>query len=257
VPTRYPSDIERTVSQWFGPGRVSTIKVTRVDSGFASSIGVESGVFEEDGSTRWAFPPDNLWAQCDIQFRLEAVELEPQAEGLDEQLLNDCRCGFATVPTPRDPLSPYIAAGRDGTTMLEVFIGGDISGDQCGELGFGDTYGLACEAPINGIGIPCPTRIEGRVPAVTFLDGRVLSDRPHTIAHEFGHMLGLNHPSDDQVCTDVSGTGPNNVMTGSADASATLTPQQCERARCIALQWLAEYGRLPPGHTEPEVCDFL
>ncbi len=238
----------------FDPGAVSTLNVSLTDSGFQSVATVVSGRYEADGAPALfaGLPPDNYWTQCDIQFRLVSLEVIPQDLGLDLQLLTDCRCQLPeSTVLETQPVTRYIVDGRAGKDMLQIFIGGEISGLSCG---LGTTLGLSCDPPSNQTGSCPPQALRADRAQVMFVDGRQMRERPSVTAHEIGHMLGLNHPSDPWHCSDDSTVGTNNLMRTGGGSS--LAPLQCERARCIALQWLQAYDRVPPGHVVPQECRF-
>jgi hypothetical protein len=132
IPSNFPP--REAMGAIFEPGAVSTTNLSRIPGG-TSPIVVDSGRFLDDGSPNvyTGAPPDNYWTQCDIQFRLEQTEFIRQQYGLEDALLPDCRCGFGdTMPDSRAPVTNYIVEGRNGNDMLQIFLGGTISGTNCG-----------------------------------------------------------------------------------------------------------------------------
>jgi hypothetical protein len=76
------------------------------------------------------------------------------------------------------------------------------------------------------------------------LDGNTSS----TLAHEFGHFLGLPHTGERFGCQLETET-PNIMGSGgqSVPWAARLSHDQCAEARCMAEKWLISWGRAEAG----------
>lgn len=207
--------------------------------------------------------PDDIWTQCDIQFRLEATRHVVNTS-LANILATTCACSGAQFedgidrgnlmvgPTGiRTQLAQYIDAnGGSNVNLLDAFIGGALATDLtgCGATLGGPPQAFAC-GPSNGCsGNFSPTAPGGaRFSGMLFVRS-VFSSR--AFAHEVGHMLWLGHSPGDTVggggacvANDFAGITP--LMYGSGGATGTdISPNQCGHARCQAAEWLRRLGRM-------------
>src|SRR5687768_16459400 len=62
------------------------------------------------------------------------------------------------------------------------------------------------------------------------------------MAHEFGHYLSLGHEDNDCVAGDIPHPNLMRDSYSSGAANATLTAEQCDVARDVAMQYLTRWG---------------
>lgn len=170
--------------------------------------------------------PDGIWHQCGIQFHMDSVEVINQAEGFEDVLYEDTKPCTSAFGTP--PLRDYLLDLRDGDAV-PLFVGGRMKS----ELLFSD-LGSTCNP--------------GDASAFVNIDGNYAT-AAGIIAHELGHVLGLEHQSD-----------PNNLMTPPSTttesiAGRELTSQQCALARCKAAALVSGFGTQDVD-AEAECSDF-
>ena len=171
--------------------------------------------------------PDLLWHQCGIQFHLEDVQVVPQGNGLEEELVASTDpCFSFTNP----PVGPHLAALRTGDA-LPLLFGGAMRHMLLTEL-----LGATCHS--------------GSTSAYVAVNGRHAL-RAGIVAHELGHVfLGTAHTSDAANLMT-----PPNPRTGSI-AGTELTEDQCLLARCGAARLLASFGRLESSRVDEECAPF-
>lgn len=211
--------------QQIDPGRTSSRGVTYAGAGPVDANSLASTWAAE----ATVILPDSVWTQCDIQFRIRTVEHIDSEEGLDDTLMSEdeCsedRCNPSGFPDIR--LNPHVTL-RSGDPGFHVYVGGDI-GSACAVAG---TVAYTC-----GPGSPsCGTHPTSE--DYVAITARGLFDFPSVLAHEFGHMLGLQHTG--ESCAH--GSVPGSLMDagGIQDLEdAGLSEEQCDWARCVALQWM-------------------
>ncbi len=228
---------ERTFSQLIDPGAVETMRAASTDSGIGSSVQIQMGRFPTLSQA-----PDPIWTQCDIQFHLDQFELILQQSGLDRQLLRSCDCTAVSNPV-NEPVATFTTDGRDGREAIDVFLGGSIQGLLCGP----STRGITC-----GPSAPCSDTVPTRRVDAVFITGSAIGSDANILSHELGHMIGLGHIGGN-TCVDPDDTGGTSGLMTLGAVGTTVTPNQCLRARCIAAQWLVQYGNLT-GTEAAAVC---
>ncbi|MEQ9077995.1 MAG: hypothetical protein RLP09_29290 [Sandaracinaceae bacterium] len=197
---------------------------------------------------------DSVWAQCDIQFQVNELITHEQNDGLDEVMMSgeECEEAFGLVCNPHTTslqrlyshVRPIIASRPD--IGLNIFVGGDLHEACISNFSF---FGLSC-GPAEAEGSTCRIAMRPNPAAHwVFIEAESWASEPAVVPHELGHQLGLSHR--DGPCAG-SGFTSQNIMDRPFDIEgASLTPNQCARARCIAQQWLGEWGLLS---SPPEEC---
>lgn len=227
------------VTQVFDPGAVATESQLTTDDGFASRVTVVSGELGQAASS-----PDPIWTQCDIQFHLEEYEEIPQFANLEIVQTTSCVCGNSGIAGVSQPISAFLP-GRDGSTAIDLFLGGSISGSGCPA---GTTQGITCGPGNSGLGGSCEDVVGGHEFDVILLNQSSFLSTANLVSHELGHMLGLRHPGDGLESgldpDDTAGAENLLMFTGGGGTEPVITPSQCARARCMAASWLEAFGRL-------------
>lgn len=175
-------------------------------------------------------PPDRLWDDAEIQFRLASYETVPQRDGLEERLINNDEAsgGFGGACRPDTRLARYHSERKE-VPGIHVYFGGSIDSNMLGA----HLAGGAC-----GAHSACRTTVDDE--DFILIDGRQSFRVPNTLAHELGHFLGLEHSTINRSCGALLLDDPGsrdeqnaNLMVPGA-RGVQLTPAQRERAREVA-----------------------
>lgn len=247
---------QTAVRQILDPGQVRTSSYNIV----SGTPNVVTAVSQELGG---AVSPDDIWTQCNIQFRM--VDYIPVTNAtIASQVTNTCACG--SMDSPSNPIGTFLAS--QPANVINLYIGGAIP-SSCGN---GDTSGVTCGPANSQIGASCASvtemywthRSQGDRDAI-LLDQAFpfAASAQTTVAHELGHFLGLTHspnirgtpPADNSQCLpSLPGTVPPASLRGDTDGvpgllmapgssggTPAITPMQCARARCLAARWLETF----------------
>jgi hypothetical protein len=182
--------------------------------------------------------PDQVWTQCNIQFRVKSYTEVRQSQGFENQLTTtaeacdqDGMCRIGDKSRITRAMQPFLTQ----QDAMHIALGGDM-GDDCD--GEGKIFGVTC-------GPGCSGNIKNDHYMAVLLDGNT----PSTLAHEFGHFLGLPHTNDVANC-GLDREGRPNIMDQAGQSipwAAGLTRDQCSVARCVAEKWLIKWGRAEAG----------
>lgn len=220
---------------------VDTISTEHHNGSYDSSVTVRSGRL-----LRGAVDVDEVFSQCDIQFRLEAHE-DIQQQELARTLTRSCVCERNGIwGMNNEPLASYVNAIPNPETAIEVFVGGSFpDGGGCAS----DFRAATCGSSNAGLGGSCPKLHEQLFHQRNFvlLRADAVSTDRNVLAHEFGHFLGLTHiPNDgNSTCLDPDDTaGVDDFLMTIGAVGTVITPSQCARMRCIAAHWLERFGRI-------------
>lgn len=224
---------EARVVEWFDTSPVVVDSVARINDDDFSTVSVTAGELSD-----FRMDPDSTWTQCNIQFRVVTVEFISQNDGLEVQLVNDAECRNECDPTTR--LQGYWSDPSRAASMvhgIHVYMGGRICRGE-------EILGLTCSAGCAASPLDDDTFVLINMPQTRVAPRRQVI---RTLAHEFGHYLGLWHDNDPQSCaSDWPDTADpdtlNNLMTDGFNPSLDLTPGQCAQARCIAQRSLFAWG---------------
>ena len=203
--------------------------------------------------------PDDIWAQCGIQFRLQEYVQVVNAT-LATQITNTCSCGALNGPT--NPIASILNA--QPTNVINVYMGGVVP-SGCGG---GDTSGITCGAS-NSLGGGACALTTGQFTHLANSDRDAIllnqqfpfaASPQVTFAHELGHFIGLTHSPRTFVdpmgmtqnlsqclpapngAEDTVGV-PNLLMApGGGTGTPTISPMQCARSRCMAARWLETFA---------------
>jgi hypothetical protein len=163
---------------------------------------------------RWETPPDELWAECGIQFQVVGQFIVPYPRGW----LNHCYTQELNFGNPEPAIADQLAWNPDLRDYLlndlkPVFVSyGDLS---------------LCENVFSGSTPPYLIRF-------------IEIDWHHstvTTAHELGHVLDLPHEKD----SDGNPVDGNLMRTGAGAKDTDLTEEQCQKARIRAKAFSQGY----------------
>jgi len=230
--------------QWFDPGAATELNVTQSVSPFEAKVLVDAGrneMFDD-------IVPDNPWHTCGIQFHLDEVEFIAQDQGLEQRLITETS-PCTDRPSPLSDFFPSVGDIDDAFPAVPVFVGGiiqpeilmSLSGLVCGPADFCFLHGRTNDDYVA-------------------LDGfTAFSESPWTLAHELGHFLGLGHEGGSACEGDLAAS---NLMRAGGPRppsleTATLTTEQCERARCLAATWLRKWEIVSASVRERECSGLL
>ena len=248
------------VRQILDPAEVQTV------SGTVSGSPVVANAISTE--TPAGVSPDSIWTQCNIQFRMVDYVEVPNAT-LATTLTNTCDCASNGIVSASRPIRPYITGAP--ANVVNVFIGGTISGPfPCPS---GSINGLACggsnalgRCSWNAAPVETITRTTAGANDFILIDRSlpVAQTREMTLAHEFGHILGLTHSPNgglEQCLSRSNGegdtAGASNLLMfpGSGTGTPNITPLQCARARCTTARWLERFNPSMAATTRREsVC---
>jgi hypothetical protein len=190
---------------------------------------------------RIQLPPDDIWAQCGIQFQVIDAFVVP----MDSGWIIPCARGY-------DGQRNFMPDARLVEKLVELY--GDERVLPLFEA-VGQTYAPAFVVLEMAHTFPpsdCNLQFYGRaVPGrMIELDYRILHDVRPTTAHELGHvLLGPNHSS-------IAG---NLMLGGGGPSDLDLSPEQCRTARASAKPLSDKYRALNVvrGHAAPPSASEL
>lgn len=215
---------------WFEPApvRLRAVTVRNALSGIT-----ETSVTKLAQSAR-SSPPDAIWQDTGVQFRLESFETIRQTQGLERNLFTteEASQSFGGVCRSNTRLFGFHRS-RQGERGIHIYVGSRIPPRGIS--------GLSTVTPAGTCGpaIPsCPTRVD-RNDFIVWAAGTRFSE--FTLSHELGHYLGVSHPNDDFPCPRNSEVPPPNLMFPAAD-SRVLSDTQRTRARSLVCTYVRSWG---------------
>lgn len=163
-------------------------------------------------------PPDDIWAECGIQFQVVAQFIAD----LPEDWINECDTLGANFPDPHD----VVKAELDNHPLLRDYLLNDLEPIF---ISYGDLK--ECHTDWMQDGFFASTVDYDLIEVTT-------GGRPRTItSHELGHALGLDHAVDPVTHHPIQG---NLMRENPKNGERDLTPQQCEYARGQAQNLFSE-----------------